>query len=826
LIVAPVIGLERSARRAALAAAGAAGLLFGPLACAQAASGGIHDIRHVVMIMQENRSFDSYFGTYPGVNGIPASVCVPDPVSGGCVKPFHDRSDVNTGGPHGTQSSIEDIDGGRMDGFVAQAEKGLECTSTNPSCSVCNTEESEGGEEGEEGQLPCVDVMGYHDAREIPNYWTYAHEFVLQDDMFESAASWSLPEHLYLVSAWSAVCPRADPNPLDCVGSLEPVHPGLGWEGPIVPGKATYAWTDITYLLHKANVSWRYYVLAGDEPDCEIDEAMSCLGVAQDYQTPGIWNPLADFTDVNEDGQRGDIQPLVDFYKAVHTEGKCALPAVSWIAPNSVVSEHPPASIAKGQAYVTTLINSIMRSPCWDSSAIFLSWDDWGGFYDNVQPPVIDANGYGMRVPGLVISPYAKQGYIDNQQLSHDAYLKFIEDDFLSSDRLNPKTDGRPDNRPDVREEAPGLGNLVNDFDFSRPPREPLLLPPEPPPGPPSEPPGGVPNPPSIGARAVSALTPTSATLNAAVDPDEASVSACRFEYGSSPSYGTTLPCATLPGSGELPVAVSAALSGLSAGTTYYFRAVATNPGGTSYGAPQAFTTARTGGLPEAGECTKLPAATGGYEDKACTTQSAGHSGHYEWHSGTASTLEAKAENVTLGPSGKWQVRCNKAVLAGRMTGARTVRAALLFTKCAAAGVGVCQSAFARAAAIKSYPLEGELGFATEEGSTVVGFDLGPGIFSFPTLVKYECGDSETGFQTSETGSAIGLLEPLDSMTKRLTLTYRAHGAQIPENLESQPRDTLVASVHVNGGAALEEPSTWNIPGSGPLGEWIEVKTR
>ena len=117
--------------------------------------------------------------------------------------------------------------------------------------------------------------------------------------------------------------------------------------------------------------------------------------------------------------------------------------------------------LSAGQAYVTTLINSIMRSPCWGSTAIFLSWDDCGGFYDHVRPPNVDENGYGLRVPGLVISPYAKTGYIDHQQLSHDAYLKFIEDDFLGAGRLNPATDGRPDKRPDVREEAPGLGDLA-----------------------------------------------------------------------------------------------------------------------------------------------------------------------------------------------------------------------------------------------------------------------------------------------------------------------------------------------------------------------------
>jgi phospholipase C len=126
---------------------------------------------------------------------------------------------------------------------------------------------------------------------------------------------------------------------------------------------------------------------------------------------------------------------------------------------------------------VTSLINAVMRGPDWDSTAIFLAWDDWGGFYDHVDPPVVDDNGYGLRVPAMVISPYARSGVIDHQTLSFDAYDRFIEDDFLGGQRIDPHTDGRPDPRPDVRENAAVLGDLVKDFDFDQPPREPVLLP-------------------------------------------------------------------------------------------------------------------------------------------------------------------------------------------------------------------------------------------------------------------------------------------------------------------------------------------------------------
>ena len=503
---------------------------------------GIHKIKHIVIIMQENRSFDSYFGTFPGADGIPMkngvpTVCVPDPEKKTCQKPYHDTADANAGGPHGTVNEVADLDGGKMDGFISEAERAFaenkaKCKPDDPNCA------------GTAG----IDVMGYHTAAEIPNYWAYAQDFVLNDHMFEPVASWSLPAHLYMVSEWSARCSKAG-DPQSCANSLDAATPPdfgsannlertiiadcsagshttpcidalqkAGIDSTIANGldkiiaqvckdpeetykkcaaaldKADippalkqklmdaaetfappdYAWTDLTYLLYKANVSWKYYVFNGIEPDCENDSDVTCAPISQNAKTPGIWNPLPYFDTVRQDGQLGNIQSLTSFYKDAKAG---TLPAVSWVTPNGEVSEHPPALVSTGQAYVTGLINSIMDGPDWASTAIFLSWDDWGGFYDHVAPPKVDQNGYGFRVPGIVISPYAKQGYIDHQTLSHDAYVKFIEDDFLSGQRINPATDGRPDPRPDVRENNPELGNIALDFDFNQAPRPPVILP-------------------------------------------------------------------------------------------------------------------------------------------------------------------------------------------------------------------------------------------------------------------------------------------------------------------------------------------------------------
>jgi phospholipase C len=294
--------------------------------------------------------------------------------------------------------------------------------------------------------------------------------------MFESDSSWSLPAHLYLVSGWSAKCSK-EGDPMSCRAAIQAPGSPPGQPQNTTGKPPDYAWTDLTYLLHRDHVSWRYYVAKGSEPDC-ADDAMFCAPVRQSAKTPGIWNPLPYFDTVRRDHQLRDVAPLRSFFAAAR---QGTLPAVSWITPAQGVSDHPPALISRGQAYVTALVNAIMRSKDWPSTAIFLAWDDWGGFYDHVDPPQVDAQGYGLRVPALVISPYARRGVVDHQTLSFDAYLKFIEDDFLHGARLNPRTDGRPDPRPDVRENARILGNLLADFDFRQKPRPPLYLPTHPP---------------------------------------------------------------------------------------------------------------------------------------------------------------------------------------------------------------------------------------------------------------------------------------------------------------------------------------------------------
>lgn len=406
--------------------------------------------------MEENHSFDNYFGTFPSLDsscgashatpcGINPAACLPDPATGGCDTPFHlaPGSPYPNGYvhdlPHNITAARADIDQGKMDQFVAQEQRSCKC--------------------------PTHESMGWFDASDIPIFWRYAENYTLLDNLFEPNISWSYPSHLMMVSDWSAVC-TSDVDPLSCTGAASPnsLLAAATWPANSIP------WTDLTWLLHTYGVNWSYYVADGTEPDC--DPAGCTAGIAAG--TPSIWNPLPWFVDVQKDGELGNIKDITNFFSDVSSGN---LPAVSWIVPNKNESGHPNTSTNAGsEAYVVSLVNAIESSSAWDSTAILLAWDDWGGEYDNVVPPTVDKLGFGLRVPTILISPYARKGFIDGQVMSFDAYNKFIEDNFLGGHRLDPNTDGRPDSRTTVREADPILGNLMNEFDFTQQPSA-LLFP-------------------------------------------------------------------------------------------------------------------------------------------------------------------------------------------------------------------------------------------------------------------------------------------------------------------------------------------------------------
>ncbi len=385
---------------------------------------GLEKIKHFVFIMEENKSFDHYFGTYPGADGIPAGVALKDPTDGTIVTPYHSTDDVDFDAPHDHSNAIADIDAGKMDGFLNEAWKRY-ALSVTPS--------------DQPGDNP-KEVMSYHDYHEIPNYWDYAELYTLQDQMFSSVAAYSLSVHLYMLAAQSG-----------------------GYLGETQPYPTRFDFPEITELLQKQDVTWNYYVTSGNSVDANGQAIEPEATQKTNPNTYTLWNPLPAFPKVeNDPNQRIRLVDTAQFYKDAQSGN---LPSVSWVCPylGSQLSDHPAfkEDIRLPMAYVTGLINAVMNGPDWDSTAIFVSWDDWGGFYDNVPPPFVDEYGFGIRVPSLMISPYAKENYVDHNTYSFDSWLKLVEERF----GVAPMT---------ARDKE--ADDMINSFDFTQKPRQPILL--------------------------------------------------------------------------------------------------------------------------------------------------------------------------------------------------------------------------------------------------------------------------------------------------------------------------------------------------------------
>jgi phospholipase C len=437
-------------------------------------------IEHVIIIMQENRSFDSYFGTFPQADGIRAGTCVPlDPAHPGlgCFPPFHDARDVNAGGPHTAAGAQTDLDDGittaKMDGFIIAQTTEASKTKCSPPTITCFAT-LDGARRH--------DVVGFHTSDDIPNYWAYATHFVLQDRMFQAVRAWSYPGHLQLVSEWAATCTN-DAQALSCKTALSNSPPTARTQVP---------WVSLFQLLDVHGVSWKYYLGTGEEPNC-VDAKMTCAPALKPNVVPSIWNPTPLFLYVKDQGEPYLDKHNSDINRFLADLADHRLPKVSWIVPDWNYSEHPPYTVTAGMEYVTSLVNAVMQSPYWTKTAIFITWDDWSGFYDHVIPPNVDTNtsstpiqGFGLRVPGIMISPWARPGMIDHALYSADSYATFIEDLFMGGARLDPAQLGNPDNRPDIRDaltevtfidgHSEPIGNLMNEFDFTQKPLSPLVL--------------------------------------------------------------------------------------------------------------------------------------------------------------------------------------------------------------------------------------------------------------------------------------------------------------------------------------------------------------
>jgi len=398
----------RMSRSGALAAAVVV-LLLGAGAPASAGDHGPRTpIQHFVFLFQENHTFDNYFGTRPGVDGYPAGTCMP--VKAGtlrpCVKPYPIGDSGITDLGHTEVQFSREYNGGAMDGFV-------QANSDN----------------GRDGSL----AMGYYDDKDLPYYWNIADEYALFDRFFSSARGGSIPNHMFAVTGTPGV-----------TGKREEIPPG-GWG----------ALPTIFDRLEKAGVSWKFYI---ENYDPTITFRTRDTVEMVDRAAQVIWAPVLGYKRfVDNPRLSRHIVDLDEYYRDV-AEG--TLPAVSYIVPSGD-SEHPPGRVQAGERLVQALVAQLMRSSSWDSSAFFWTYDDWGGWYDHVRPPQVDKWGYGFRVPALLVSPYARRGYVGHETSDFASILAFIEHNWNL--------------RPMATRDAVA-NDLTEAFDFAAPPRDPVLL--------------------------------------------------------------------------------------------------------------------------------------------------------------------------------------------------------------------------------------------------------------------------------------------------------------------------------------------------------------
>jgi phospholipase C len=383
----------------------------------------ITPIKHVVFVIKENRTFDNMFGLFPGANGVSVGV------DEGEMRPLTRALDrIPEDIKHCYECALAAWNGGEMDGFATISDAAERSAYTQ--------------------YLP----------EDLPNYWHWAEEFVLFDNFFASAHGPSFPNHLYTIAAQSG---GTHDGPVQRNELLRERHRSTGlfksWgcdaldtayvnvvdsEGVEKRVPPCFDFLTEGDLLTDAGIPWAYYA-------------------ATQYQNGYIWSAYDAVRHIREDEEywAEHIFPVDDFARQARAG---LLPPVTWVTPRFEVSEHPEYSFCHGENWTTKVVNAVMKSPHWDDTAIFITWDDYGGFYDHVPPPQVDDFGFGIRVPLLVISPYAKQGFVTHELGEFSSVLRFIEDNWALSQLTHRDREATP---------------LISAFDFEQEPRPPDPLP-------------------------------------------------------------------------------------------------------------------------------------------------------------------------------------------------------------------------------------------------------------------------------------------------------------------------------------------------------------
>jgi phospholipase C len=416
----------------AAACTGGADSLPTPITSRSIPPGGAID--HVVFVMKENRTFDHYFGRYPGAEGTTEARR-----EDGTIVPLTEAADVlDHDLCHGFLDGLVAIDGGTMTGFDDTCRRG--------------------------------DPQRYtqFDRDDIPRYWAYADRFVLADRFFTSTYGDSVPEHLFALGGQAAgviglgsggvreaarFCQAPSRSLLrfrpdlssQAVESIFDAEEAIGEPGAraaiereLEPTTNCLEMTILPDALESAGVTWAYYAVSGQNAFIEA--------VRHVYEGP----------------MRDRVLSIEEFVSDVQAG---QLPQVAWLIPPSGRSEHPGGeSVCEGENWTVEQVNAVMRSPYWERAAIVIVWDNYGGLYDHVAPPHVDVFGLGPRTPALILSPWAREGVVDHTTYEFSSVLRFVED----LHGIPPLTDRDAQAAP-----------LSGAFDFSSPPRmEPLVMPP------------------------------------------------------------------------------------------------------------------------------------------------------------------------------------------------------------------------------------------------------------------------------------------------------------------------------------------------------------
>jgi phospholipase C len=357
-------------------------------------------IQHTVFIINENHTFDNFFGAFPGANGATTGL-----LSNGQSIPLSVMPDVYQATLcNSWDCSIQAIDSGKMDQFDLIT-----------------------------GTLSAYTQVTQ---QQIPNYWAYASRFTLADHYFTSVHGPSLPNHLFAVAAQSGGVIDNGGNPgsgTTCDGSSWGTVTVIDASGNRSQQAPCFNFKTLPDSLEQAGISWKYYADAG-----------GYVSVMSQIRNSVLWDD--------------DVAPPAQFLVDAKS-GK--LPAVTWLIPPGEDSAHPPDSICEAENWNVSILNALMQAPDWNSTVVFVTWDDFGGFYDHVAPPQVDQFGLGPRVPLLIISPYAKAGYVSHTVYDHTSVLKFIETRY---------------NLPPLTSRDAAANNMLDSFDFDASPQPPLLL--------------------------------------------------------------------------------------------------------------------------------------------------------------------------------------------------------------------------------------------------------------------------------------------------------------------------------------------------------------